>query len=141
MKGLIDKLTSIQRWYDKIPRLREFFLVIKYMNDRETELISTILYQCVNDYRKNIKNQSQLISVGREKVLGYYKAYGKRRWYDQNKTLTNAIKHLSVMENKEIEEILNDFHLSLRNEGFTHLYENKKNELIKTAQNSIGQSS
>jgi len=132
MEGTSPRMTEIQRWYDQIPRLREVFLVLKNMNERERDMIASLFYQSVLDFRRGNRHDTHLKSVGRDKVLGYYKAYGKRRWYDKNRPLTNAAKLLSVMDKREIEQVIDEFISYLKDNGLEDLYAIRKMDLFKS---------
>ncbi len=134
MKGITYGMPEIQRWYDKIPRLREIFLILKNANGKERNSIAGIFYRIILEHKRENRNHGGLRSSGKEKILGYYKAYGKRRWYDKNQYLINVAKSLSIMERPEIEDILDEFYLRLEEEGLVEFFQQKKSDLSKLPQ-------
>ncbi len=125
-------MAEIQRWYDKNPKLKEVFLVLQNVTEKECDQFSTILYQAVDEFKKNNKVGNDLQSVGIEKLDGYYKAYNKRRWYDKNSSLRRAAQLMSIMPSYDVERIIDDFIVFLKMNGLHKIYEHKKTELYRS---------
>lgn len=122
-------MADIQRWYDKSPKLSEMMQVLCNMPEKELSELSACLYQVVCLYRKQRNSSQEFVSLGPEKLFGYYKAYLRRRDYDQNITLMSAINAMSTLEIQEIEEIVDGFLSALREAGLYSLYTLRKKEL------------
>ncbi|OGI00002.1 MAG: hypothetical protein A2Y25_02145 [Candidatus Melainabacteria bacterium GWF2_37_15] len=120
---------KIKRWYDKSSKLSVMMGILSNMNENELNQVSKYLYQVVNIYWKQTKNTEEVISIGLEKLTGYYKAYQRRRWYDKNPSLSSAINKMSTLTEKDLEEIVDGFLFALKEAGVFKVYSNKKKEL------------
>lgn len=124
-------MTEIKRWYDESPKLSEFMKVLSSLSEKEVGQIAQYLYQVVNILWKRKKSGQEIISLGNEKLLNYYKAYRKRRWYDKNSSLGSALNIMSTLEVKELEIVVDGFLLALREAGLDRIYSSKLEELSK----------
>ncbi|HSA06546.1 MAG TPA: hypothetical protein P5556_05160 [Candidatus Gastranaerophilales bacterium] len=126
-------MSEIQRWYDKSQKLGDMMTVLSYMSEKELNQVAKCLYQVVNIHWKEIKSYEELISIGKDKLFGYYKAYQKRRWYDQNSSLRSALNILSTMKTKDIDDIIDGFMIALKETSMYDLYiaKKKKAEQLK----------
>jgi len=122
-------MKDFQRWYDRIPKVKEVFMVFRNMSDRELDQCSRVLYGVIVEYRRRNRNSKELNTLGPEKVKGYYKAFQQRRWYDKNPNMRNSARFLSIMEPMEAETIINDFMYNLKNEGLGKIYNKNKTDL------------
>ena len=120
---------KIKRWYDKSSKLSVMMGILSNMNENELNQVSKYLYQVVNIYWKQTKNTEEVISIGLEKLTGYYKAYQRRRWYDKNPSLSSAINKMSTLTEGDLEEIVDGFLFALKEAGVFKVYSNKKKEL------------
>jgi len=121
-------MAEIKRWYDESPKLEEMMRVLESMSDKELAQIAKYLYQVVNLYKKHRQTYNNDLSIGRDKLFGYYKAYQKRRWYDKNPSLSSAVNTMSTLSIKEIEEIIDGFIQALQESGMYSVYYKKKLE-------------
>ena len=122
-------MKEFQRWYDSTPRVKELFSVFRKMTKEELERCSRVLYEVIVEHRKREQCRVELCSVGAEKLQGYYKAFKRRRWYDQNPHMMNSARFLSLMEPMEAEMVVCDFIGSLRINGISQIYEKNKFDL------------
>ncbi len=124
-------MKKIKRWYDKSDKLCELIKVLETMSDEELELVSKYLYQVTNLFRKQRRNYEQNLSIGKDKLFGYYKTYqNPKRWYDRNPSLKSAFNIMSTFSRSELDEIVNGFLFALRESGMYHIYLEKEQQLI-----------
>ncbi len=124
-------MEEFQRWYDTISSVKEMFMVMGNMHEPEMDRFAKILLDVIIDFRTRNKTKNSLNSVGHEKIHGYYKAFNKRRWYDQNANLRNALRYLSIMSLEDTELVIRDFRLQLKVNGLDKIYEMNKTDLQK----------
>ena len=124
-------MTENKRWYEKSSKLSEMMVILSNMNDHDLDQVSQYLYQVVNLYWKQNQHTNETISIGLEKLTGYYKAYQKRRWYDKNPSLSSAINKMSTLSVREIDDVVNGFLFALKEAGLYKVYSSKKMELEK----------
>jgi len=105
--------TKISRWYDTDQQIKQTFQLVENMSNKEREEFAANLTRVVNNFRKQQNLDNFNVSLGRDKILAYYKAYNKRRWYDQIPNLMRAINLLSILSIEEREQILSKFLLSI----------------------------
>ena len=104
---------KISRWYDTDQQIKQTFQLVENMSNKEREEFAANLTRVVNNFRKQQNLDNFNVSLGRDKILAYYKAYNKRRWYDQIPNLMRAINLLSILSIEEREQILSKFLLSI----------------------------
>ncbi len=122
-------MSEIKRWHDKSQKLADMMRVLNNMSDKELDEIAKYLYQVVNIYRKQRKSQDDGLSIGRDKLFGYYKAYQKRRWYDRNPSLSSAVNILSILPPREVDSIINGFIDALKKSGLYDIYHQKQKQV------------
>lgn len=127
-------MIDIQRWYERNPKLKEMMHVLSNMPDKELDEVATYLYRIVNIYAKEKRQTEEVISIGLDKLSGYYKAYNKRRWYDKNAALSGAINTMSTLGDRDITEIVDGFIFALKEVGLYDMYLLRKQK-VQTKEN------
>ncbi len=123
-------MDNIKRWYDKSEKLGELMQVLGSMSEKELNQISKYLYRVVNMHWKQLKQQEDSLSIGRNKLFGYYKAYQQqKRWYDQNSSLRSALNTLSTLPTRDVDDIINGFIIAIKESGMYDMYYKKKLQL------------
>lgn len=102
----MDEETIASRWYDKDPRMQMVLDVVKDFSPETLSEFSSALMQLTNIVRKNKRMDSSQLSIGKTKVLGLYKAFNKRRWYDQHQVLMNSLNILSTVSDEDFNAII-----------------------------------
>ena len=120
---------KISRWYDNDQQIEQTFQLVETMTKKEREEFSANLTRVVNNYRKQQNLENFNVSLGRDKILAYYKAYNKRRWYDQIPNLMRAVNLLSILSLEEREQILNKFLLPFKGKEINNV--NIGNQLFR----------
>ena len=120
---------KISRWYDTDQQIKQTFQLVETMTKKEREEFSANLTRVVNNYRKQQNLENFNVSLGRDKILAYYKAYNKRRWYDQIPNLMRAVNLLSILYLEEREQILNKFLLPFKGKEINNV--NIGNQLFR----------
>ena len=90
-----DNLNS--RWYDKDPKLTRVVELMEALPLDVQEELAVNLIHFVNIIRRNRNEIENPISIGKSRVLGLYKAFNKRRWYDKRSILMSAMNTLSTL--------------------------------------------
>jgi len=102
-----------RRWYDNN---NDMLLIIEKLRNLPPELIDNLAENIMgfsNIIRENLNelNVEEPISIGKDRMLGYYKSFQRRRWYDQNWTMLSIVNVLSTLPiddfNKIIEGVKN----------------------------------
>lgn len=91
-------MSDIKRWYDKDPRMAQILAILEHMPDETKEEFASVLIKLINIIKKNKTNDLGLTSLGKNRVLGLYKAFRKRRWYDHTPGLMYALNVLSTLD-------------------------------------------
>ncbi len=119
-------MKEFQRWYDKIPQAKEVFMVLKNMPENDLDKCSKVLYGVIVEHKNSDRNSSKLSSLGTEKIRAYYKSFQKRRWYDQNPSMFDSARSLSVMDPAQVKSIIRDFMFNLKMKGLSSIYDKNK---------------
>ena len=102
------------RWYDKDPSMSGMLDIIQDLPENQQEELSTTVIQLVNMLRKNRPDEEIPLSIGKNKVLGLYKSFNRRRWYDKNMALMSAMNVISTLPPDESKKITEGFLLTLK---------------------------
>jgi len=94
-----------KRWYDKDPNMIQLLLLIKTMSEDSKEELAENLIKFINLVRKNRNDIENPLSIGKNKALGLYKAFNKRRWYDKNYSLMSAMNILATLPVEDCKNI------------------------------------
>ncbi len=97
-----------RRWYDQDVRVARFLRLIEQVPGDAQEEISQMIIEFVNLIRKtNEENKDDnFVSLGKERVLGLYQAFNKRRWYDKKPELRSAMTTLSTLQTEDYLKIV-----------------------------------
>lgn len=117
-------MQELKRWYDKSEKLLQMISVLEKMPEKDLDQISKYLYQVVRLFWKEKKNNEDTLSIGREKLFGYYKSYqNNHRWYDKNSFLKSAFNIMSTFTEKELDDIVEGFMNALKDSGMYKIYQ------------------
>ena len=50
-------------------------------------------------------SQRMFATIGKEKILGYYKSFNRRRWYDKNWTILSIMNLLSTLPQNDFDNV------------------------------------
>ncbi|MFA6989634.1 MAG: hypothetical protein WC197_06160 [Candidatus Gastranaerophilaceae bacterium] len=96
-----------RRWYDYNKHMAEFLVILQRLPVHLREDLALNIINFANIVRKN-NQESEIelpISIGKNKVLGLYKSFKRRRWYDKNLTLMTALNVLATLPQEDFEKI------------------------------------
>jgi hypothetical protein len=105
------------RWYDNETGMNRVLNLMRDLPENIQEDLALTLIQFANLIRKNRKIEDDTLSIGKNKVLGLYKASQKRRWYDKNPTLMSAMNILNTLPPHEFKNIVEGLLLTLNNQN------------------------
>jgi len=103
--------SDYKRWYDNDPRMAKMMVVLSHQSVKQQNEFARVLGRLLK--RQN-EDSSRIVSLGAEKVLNLYKAYNKRRWYDENPALAHELNLLSVLPEDEFMKIVYDLSISFK---------------------------
>ena len=97
-----------KRWYDKN---NDMNIILDSLKGQSPELIDNLAENIMNFsniIRQNINEleTEEPISIGKERILGYYKSFRRRRWYDRNWTLLSIFNVISTLPKSDYENIV-----------------------------------
>jgi len=101
------------RWYDNETAMNKVLNLMKDLPENIQEELALTLIQFANLIRKSKQIDEDTLSIGKDKVLGLYKASNKRRWYDKNPTLMSAMNILNTLPPNEFKNIVEGLLLTL----------------------------
>ena len=104
-----------RRWYDKYFLAQQAFELLKNLQDRERELISSDIKEIsnsINSYHKD--NDTSPLSIGLKRVFGLYQQSNARRWYDKNKSLNQAMTSISTLPEKDFLNVMEGLYTTLK---------------------------
>lgn len=108
-------MEDIKRWYDRDPRMAQILDILKDLPENSQTEFARVLMQLINILRKSKKNNGSQLSIGKNKVLGMYKAFNRRRWYDQSTSLMNSLNTLSMLSDEDFSTIVDGILITLTN--------------------------
>ena len=97
-----------KRWYDNN---KDMTMILDVLKNQPNELIDNLAENIMtfsNIIRQNIDEMTieEPISIGKQRILGYYKSFQRRRWYDNNWTLLSIVNILSTLPKNDFENII-----------------------------------
>ncbi len=97
-----------RRWYDSN---KDMVAIIDILKNQPPELIDNLAENIMgfsNIIRENLNEleSEEPISIGKERMLGYYKSFRRRRWYDKNWTILSMVNVLSTLPQDDFEKIV-----------------------------------
>ena len=97
-----------RRWYDENP---DMVLIIDVLKNQSQDLIDNLAENIMNFSNIIRQNLNELeieepISIGKERMLGYYKSFRRRRWYDKNWTILSMVNILSTLPKEDFDKIV-----------------------------------
>lgn len=103
----MDTEKRLKRWYDSDPQVFEAISLIKQLPPIEQDALARSIINFINVLRKS-KDSIEIeetISIGKNRVLGLYKASLGKRWHDKNTTLTSALKMMATLSNQDATKV------------------------------------
>ena len=97
-----------KRWYDNN---KDMIMILDVLKNQPDELIDNLAENIMtfsNIIRQNIDEMTveEPVSIGKQRILGYYKSFQRRRWYDSNWTLLSIVNILSTLPETDFENII-----------------------------------
>jgi len=97
-----------RRWYDNN---EDMIAIIDVIQNQPTALIDNLAENIMgfsNIIRENLNSleEEEPISIGKERMLGYYKSFRRRRRYDKNWTILSMVNVLSTLPNDDFEKVV-----------------------------------
>ncbi len=97
-----------RRWYDSNEDMVQIIDILKYQQPELIDNLAENIMGFSNIIRENLNNldEEEPISIGKDRMLGYYKSFRRRRWYDKNWTMLSMVNVLSTLPNDDFEKIV-----------------------------------
>jgi hypothetical protein len=101
-----------KRWYDKYEKTAYILEVLKGFSDEEIEMVMEEVLQAAMTVKKT-RSETELVSLGIEKIKNVMHSENKRRWYDKNRTLYMVMSSLTAMKEDDFQNIIDALYESL----------------------------
>ncbi len=103
------------RWYDENSETIKVLETLKNLDEASQEKVAAEIIEISNQIKalQREKADDMPLSLGIQRVLGLYQSAQKRRWYDQNEELSNAIKNMSTLPEQDFQNIMKGLFESL----------------------------
>ena len=97
-----------RRWYDNNDDMVKIIDVLKNQPPALIDNLAENIMGFSNIIRENLNSldDEEPISIGKDRMLGYYKSFRRRRWYDKNWTLLSMVNVLSTLPNDDFGKIV-----------------------------------
>jgi hypothetical protein len=91
------------RWYDSRPKISQAARLLFIFPDEIKSIISEAILLIADKEFRQEEKERQVRSLGREKILGLHQSKNRRREYDQNPHLHQAMNYLYILseDNRE----------------------------------------
>lgn len=93
--------SNFVRWYDRQPKLSQACKLLFAFPDEIKSVISEAILIIANQEFRQKEQREQMRSLGREKILGLYKSKNRRREYDINPLLHQAMNYLYLLSEEK----------------------------------------
>lgn len=101
-----------ERWDDKYPKTTRVLEMLKEYSEPELELLIKDIIEIANTVKKS-RTDTELISLGIEKIKGIMHSEQKQRWYDKSRILYLFMNSLSAMKEEDYENVIDSLFASL----------------------------
>lgn len=103
-----------QRWYDKYPEFNE---ILEALKGFQSEDIETLLEEVIQTSMtiKKTRLDTELVSLGIDKIKSIMQSENKRRWYDKDRTLYTFINTITALTDEDFQNIITALHSTLLN--------------------------
>ncbi len=98
-----------KRWYDYN---KDMVTILELVEGKPQELIDSLaesIFSFTRIVRDSISEQEEEqeipVTIGKEKILGYYKSFNRRRWYDKNWTILSIMNLLSTLPQNDFDNV------------------------------------
>ena len=85
------------RWYDQRPQLAKAVRILLLMPDEIRTIMGEGITTLTRQEFEEMLKEKHYVSVGSEKIMGLHKSKNRRREYDQNEALHNALNYLYIL--------------------------------------------
>lgn len=91
------------RWYDSRPKISQAARLLFILPDEIKSVISKAILVIADKEFREEEREQQIRSLGREKIMGLHQSKNRRREYDQNSHLHQAMNYLYILseDNRE----------------------------------------
>ena len=96
-------MTEYKRWYDKIPELQRIMFFIENLPVEQHSLIAKDLFQLVSKEIEDIDIKLTIQEIQKSRT------YTKKRWYDMNSDLADALELIRVLSSEQQVSVLTKF--------------------------------
>ncbi len=95
-----------RRWYDKSDKTRSALDLLKSLDKKSRQIISSDMVNIANSIKELRKEEETLpLSLGLQRVLGLYQTNNSRRWYDKNE-FDSVFKTMATLPDEDFENIM-----------------------------------
>ncbi|MEI8376990.1 MAG: hypothetical protein WCF95_00470 [bacterium] len=101
-----------RRWYDQYEKTNKILEILKEYSEEEIDMVMEEVLQAAMTVKRT-RSETELISLGIEKIKGVMHSENKRRWYDKNRTLYMVMNSVTAMKEDDFENIMDALYGSL----------------------------
>lgn len=101
-----------KRWYDKYEKANKVLEILREFSDEDIDFVMDEVLETAMALKKS-RTETELISLGIQKIKGIMHSENKQRWYDQNRTLYIVMNSLSAMKEDDFKNIIDALYDSL----------------------------
>lgn len=101
-----------KRWYDQYEKTNKILDILKDYSAEEIDMVMEEVLQAAMTVKRT-RSETELISLGIEKIKGVMHSENKRRWYDKNRTLYMVMNSVTAMKEDDFKNIIDALYESL----------------------------
>jgi len=101
-----------KRWYDKYEKTNKILEILKEYSEEDIDMAMQDVLQAAMTVKKT-RSETELISLGIEKIKGIMHSENKQRWYDKSRTLYIVMNSLTAMKEDDFQNIIDALYESL----------------------------
>ncbi len=99
--------SEYKRWYDFDSKMALAINKTKKLSNIDQEALAESIIAFINILResKETVEPEEILSLGKDRVLGLFKSSDKKRWYDDKPLLKNAMSMLSTLPASDVRKV------------------------------------
>jgi len=103
-----------QRWYDKYTEFNDILEALRGFKPEDIEILLEDVIQTSMAIKKT-RLDTELVSLGIDKIKSIMQSENKRRWYDKDKTLYTFINTITALTEEDFQNVISALHSTLIN--------------------------
>lgn len=112
LREIFMEIQFKRRWYDKFNKIDQILDLMRDFTEDEIEYVMQDVLLTAMTVKKS-RSESELISLGIEKIKGIMHSELKQRWYDKSPMLYTVMNSLAAMKEEDFGNIIEALYDSL----------------------------